>query len=278
MKIYLNNDLAEHRRGRFLTAQLNAVAMGDELPAGGVVLMIGKDFQALHDEAKEVYWQWCRRPGRTLLLLPPYVQGGLCKHLDWQLTFRAEPAELSGTPIADKVAAEVSYQLTGQDGECNRSAGHQWPDYSVNTRYVKQHSATGVFAATCLPLWSIALLDQSEVMRSWLSILHQLAGKPADARTAEVAEVEACALGRDDYGLMVCIYGWRIGDPEDLVQALQLQTVPVISLQANHIREAIPRLRSAGYLSDDGLSERGLLALQSSPYWGYAARLREEVA
>ena len=74
MKIFLQQQLASHRRGRFLCTQLNAEST-EMTPEAGLYLITGKDFQVLNDEQKTKLFQWSYRPGRTLLLLPPLDEG-----------------------------------------------------------------------------------------------------------------------------------------------------------------------------------------------------------
>lgn len=278
MIIMLHPKLSEHRRGRFFALQVDAVPMGEMLPDSGLLLMVGKDFQALDDSDRESYWQWCRSPGRTLLLLPSYTPGRLGEHCDWRLNYRSERPEPNGAVIADRLHDEVDYQLTGRDGEFDRAAGHQWPDFTVNTRYVKTYSASGVFAATCLPLWSIALMDESTALRDWLAELHRHAGEPNAGRGVDAATSTEPVLNPEDYGLMVCVHGWQTADAEQLIRTLNAQTVPIMDMNAEVVTASLDRLHAAGLLDAQGLSRYGLALLRSSPYWSYAVGLREESA
>jgi hypothetical protein len=278
MKVYLDEHLAEHRRGRFFASQLNAVDAGNAPPDDGLLLMIGKDFQTSDEATKEAWWQWCESPGRTLLLLPPFEPGALCRHLDWKLAFRTDAPEASTVPLVNKMLDEVSFEIKGQAGEFDRTLGHQWPDYSINTRYLKQHSATGVFSATCLPLWSIALLDAADALQQWLESLHQHAGKAPSDTADKTSEAGAQQLAPQDYSLLVCMYAWQTSNLDRLSAAMHSQPIPVVSLPEEEVADIATRLGTYGYLSDSGLSEQGVTALQSSPYWGYAEGLKEELA
>jgi hypothetical protein len=278
MMVFLDSKLAGHRRGRFLATALQAQGFGDALPESGVLLMIGKDLQASEGAHRDVLTSWCAGSGRTLLLLPPYAEGPVLAPLDWTIGFRDSVAEPVGQRVPDLLAEETAYVLYGRDGDCDRDAGHQWPDYSVNTRFSKAHSGSGVLAATCLPLWSITLLNEADAMGSWLRRLHRHAGLAVERRAMDAVVAGSTPLTAEALGLMVCLWGWQTGDPNGIFSALAAQTVPMFQLDRERVAALLPELRAAGYLDEQGLSTAGAAALRASPYWGFAVRLREELA
>ena len=75
MKVILDAALAARRRGRFLGSLLNAAPAMDGLPEGGLMLMDGRDFQGRNMDPGAALADWTKRPGRTLLLLPPFDPG-----------------------------------------------------------------------------------------------------------------------------------------------------------------------------------------------------------
>lgn len=277
MKVYLTSKLAGHRRGRFLAAQFQAQEVDDGLPEAGVLLLTGTDLQTSENAQRDTLIAWCDCPGRTLLMLPPYAKGQLLPSLDWMIEFRTSAPEPTGQRIPDLLAPETSYLLTGRNGDCDRAAGHQWPDFSVNTRYRKVHSGAGVFAATCLPLWSIALLNDAEAMGSWVHDLHRHAGAAATQPSPDDRVETAASLSTEALGLLVCLYGWRTGDPNRVLAALKAQPVPIFRLADARVAELLPGLEAGGLVAEQGLSEAGVTALRDSPFWGFAVRLREEL-
>ncbi|MGH2248828.1 hypothetical protein ACQ1Y8_15640, partial [Enterococcus faecalis] len=70
------------------------------------------------------------------------------------------------------------------------------------TRYVRKHSNSGLFAVTTLPLWSLNLLDHTEVLVDWLNWFVDHAGV-----TTPVAEekAELAAYLPDKYDLVVLL-------------------------------------------------------------------------
>ena len=278
MMVFLDSRLAGHRRGRFLAAALHAQGFGDTLPEGGVLLMIGRDLQASGDADRDALTAWCAAPGRTLLLLPPYDEGPVLASLDWTIGFRDAVAQPEGRRVPDLLAQETTYLLHGRDGDCDREAGHQWSDYSVNTRFSKAHSGSGVLAATCLPLWSITLLNEVAALDHWLRALHRHAGLAVEHRGAAAVVAGPAPLMPEALGVMVCLCGWQTGDPDVIFSALKAQPVPMFQLNRERVAELLPKLRAGGYLDEQGLSAAGVAALRASPYWGFAVRLREELS
>ncbi len=274
MNLYLESSLANHRHGRFFISQLDAKP-ADELPSRGLLLMHGKFFQGLDTSKQETWWQWASKPGCGLLLLPPYNAGAVFERLDWQLVIREDMASSNDGIIPNTVCAEVTLNLTGSDGEFDRSLGHQWTDYSVNTRYIKQHQGCGVFAATCLPLWSISLLDYAQDTLDWLDALLGLAGK-ASEDVAEAIQMPEVQLKPTDYTLMVCMQAWGVHTAEAISSALTRGSMSLISIPEVEVVEGISRLRLLGLIDDAGMTSVGLNILNESPYGRYVEHLKEE--
>lgn len=273
MRLFLEGRLAGHRRGRFLTSLLGPDGVSDTPSAPGLFMMIGKDFQFEQDDRRAVLTDWSTGPGCSLLLLPPYLEGALRPDLDWRFGFREHRPEPIGVPLPDLLVEEVTWLILGRDGDLDRAAGHRWADGSVNTRYLKAHSGSGVFAATCLPLWSIALLDEAGPISAWLGALHAHAGAAAD-RSPRLAPIgSARSLGKEALGLMVCLYGFGTADPERIMQRLASDPFPVVRLDRGDLAGLMSQLRGAGLVDQDGLTDAGIQALRNSPYWGFAERL-----
>nr|WP_298058283.1 hypothetical protein [uncultured Halomonas sp.] len=276
MNLYLDSALANHRHGRFFVSQLDAVP-ADERPNTGLLLMHGKAFQELNQQEQETWWQWVCQPGCALVLVPPFASGAVCGRLDWQITLRESTAKSNDGAIPCILAAEVNLSLDGNDGEFNRVLGHQWADYSVNTRYFKQHHGTGVFAATCLPLWSISLLDYAQETLEWLESLLEMAGT-AVAGDAAATEAKGIELEPTDYTLMVCMQAWGLHTLEEVSDALSQKGASLLSIPESDMIEGMARLSVLGLVNDAGLTEIGRGLLDESPYAPYVERLKEEAS
>lgn len=273
MKLYLEPALASHRHGRYFISQLNAEPM-DALPSDGMVLIHGKHFQGLEDQQQNRWLDWANRAGCALLLIPPFNAGLISKQLDWQIVF-ADAASSDDGQIPSAVAGEVVQRIEGADGDFDRNHGHQWTDFTINTRFNKQHFGSGVFVATCLPLWSISLLDLAEETIAWLSQLLALAGKPGE-NASGIHRDDPIELAPTDYTLLVCLSAWCLKSAEDVQLALDASETKLISLSEQALREGFTRLAALGYVDESGINELGESALAQSPYWIFAERLKEE--
>lgn len=272
MAIYLAGSLTQHRRGRFLHSLLGAQPE-EEIPQHGCVLMIGKDYQQL-EASKQTSWRkWCQLSGNTLVLIPPYKGGSIDGELDWQVQFTDTPSDVEGE-LSQLIADEVTQHIGAQQGLSDRSAGHYWGS-NFNTRYFRVHSASGVFAATCLPLWSISLLDKAQVVKSWLDELIALAGEAgviSDNTCCDVIE-----LRPTDYSLLACVFAWQVSDVDSLTRHQSSLVVPIFNFSSDEAKQGFSRLTQGGYLEGNVLSDLGLESLKSSPYWSYAETLKEQV-
>ena len=274
MKLYLEPTLAGHRHGRFFISQLDA-APADDSPHSGLLLMHGKVFQEQDTSQQETWWEWASQPGCTLLLLPPYKSGEVFKRLDWLVATRESTPVSNDGIVPDTLCSEVTLSLTGNDGEFDRTLGHQWKDYTVNTRFIKQHHGTGVFAATTLPLWSISLLDHARETLDWLAGLMALAGH-ATADEATELGAKGAQLQPTDYTLMVCMQAWGLYTAESITSVLSQAEFALISIPELDVLEGMGRLRTLGLIDDNGLTDLGVDTLNESPYGHYVQVLKEE--
>ncbi len=272
MNVYLEASLAGQRRGRFLQGLLEA-SCTDGLPDSGCLLMLGEQFQQLASAQAE-WLRWAKQPGCVLLLLPPYQAGSVVDSLDWQVQYTRQPPVAANGVLPGLLAAEVMFALQGKQGGFEHHLGHEWEDHAVNTRYWKVHSNSGLMAATVLPLWSVSLLDQGTALKGWLGDLYQMAGKTAPPQV-EVAGQAAPVLLPHDFTVLVCCYAWQLATSVALQTRLQQASIPLFNFQGVDVGESFSRLIQVGLLDTAGLTDAGLVALQSSPYWPYATHLQE---
>ncbi|MGR5165963.1 hypothetical protein ACPV5L_02030 [Vibrio astriarenae] len=272
MIFYLALSLTNHRRGRFLSSLIEAEPVTETLPHQGCVLMLGKDFQQLDAENKREWRDWALLSGRTLMLLPPYSSGVVDEDIDWQIGF-SEAVPSVDSPLARLLETEVTQQIAGRQGVCERSQGHLWGASAANTRYLKHHAASGVFAVTCLPLWSISLIDETELVQEWFAFFDRLAGTPDAIETD--ADNEPTQLVATDYSIMACIYAWQAISVSELNAYLSNQVFPVFQFTGNEMDEGFSRLLAIGYVNESGLTTEGLETLKDSAYWLYAEQLKD---
>lgn len=275
MKFHLALSLKDHRRGRFLSSLLEAQPLTETLPHEGCVLMIGKDFQQLTTDEKQIWWEWVQLSGHVLMLLPPYNSGLVDEKLDWQVKFTelVSPLESSLTQL---LGSEVTQELSAKQGVSDRKLGHYWGTSAFNTRYDKHHAASGVFAATCLPLWSISLLDNSDLLLEWFTLFEQLAGTPNSIESKPTEE--QVQLQNIDYSILACILAWNVISANQLMGHLAGQAFPIFQFLPFEVEAGFERLIAVGYIDTKGLTSPGLEALKNSAYWLYAEQLKEQSA
>ena len=175
--VWLLGILATHARGKVLIEAIDASVAHVLPPEYGLCMAFGSEFQE-HDEESQREWvRWAEPAGRTLLLIPPFKMVETTIPVPWRI-YRAQKVEAEADKLAKLLASEVRYELTGTV-QIATDTGGQWKSGGINTGYCRKHPHAGLFAMTCLPLWSLMVLDHREILQSWLRALHGLAGEPA---------------------------------------------------------------------------------------------------
>ncbi|SFL93929.1 hypothetical protein SAMN05421863_100773 [Nitrosomonas communis] len=273
MKLYLTPELQAHRRGRFL-ASLLGISQSPEhgLPQTGFVLMTGEQLQASR-ESQEECAAWVRQPGCSLLLLPPYQEGSIFHFLDWVVELAPSIAvAVKRALLMSMLEGELTYRLRGVNGACTEDMPLGEP--TCHTRYWKGHSNSGLIAATTLPLWSISLLDQAALVHDFLAKIERHCGLPSV--TTEETKPQEDAIRPEDVTVLVCSYGFNVATAEGLLSRLKTYAVPLLNLANFDLPESMVRLRNAGLINDNGLTEQGLAHLMGCKYWAFAENLRNE--
>lgn len=264
--IFLHGALATHRRGRILQEALAAVAT-TELPDGrAAILAFADGFQGADDGEQARLIEWTRAPGHLLLLLPPFAVASSERPVFWR-TERMEFPPRGGEGLAKVLASEVSYRLTGKL-QTPAVPGATWGDLSVCVGAYRLHPAAGLFAVTCLPLWSLAVLDVPEELRSWLGNLVALAGEGQAAPTPAAA-----VLQPDHFGFLVFLLGQPLTDEEEVVAALQ--SSPVFRFSTEKARSLLKELREQGLVLGVTPTTEAYDLVMQSPYAPYVSALRE---
>jgi hypothetical protein len=277
--LYLAGSLATHRRSRILVQLLDAELAGDLLPEKGMCLMFGQEYQQAKHEKQKKWQEWCKQPGRTLLLIPPFQAGQVGEGVDWSLAFSGDDLKAEKNSVAQMVASEVTFLLQSKFPVFDRTPGHhlnhQWTDYTFNTLFNKRHSGSGVFCATTLPLWSISLMDAGDKLRKWLGRLHEHAGNASESKGGVEDKAVFNILEPQDYSVLSCVYAWQTTTPKALAEKLGSQIVPLFSFDLDWLTTSYNRLEKAGALQKGALTELGLAQLQECPWWGHAQQMKE---
>lgn len=277
MSLYLSAALASNRKGRFL----QTVAGVDPLtkdwmsspPASGLLLVQAEELT----DAKTMQglYHWAMQAGCAALVINPKPEqlpllAQLPSPMDWQLVPAALTMQEPG--LTALLSSETDQAIAGFSGSADRHQ-HQARDV-VHTRYIRKHSNSGLLAFTTLPLWSLTLLDHSEILVSWLNWFVDHAG---------IAKriIEPKALSTD-----------YTPDKHDLVVLLLLYAGSGMSLQAlsehNTVKlmfdvnslDIVKRgeiLQQHDFIDEAGITATGKTCLQASQHWAYALLLSEQL-
>lgn len=255
--------LAGHRRGRILNDAVGATGATELPEEPGLLMMSGDEFQTIEEPEQERLLAWSREPAHVLLLLPPYSETAIAKPTEWSAKRRSTRAS-GGTDLAELLADEVKFELRGRLAE-TPLPGASWADMSLCTGYQRNHVTAGAFVATCLPIWSLTVLDRNELLRGWLLEVAALGGEPV-ARE-ELAEIPF-ELTPDHFALMIHLLSGAFSTEEAAIASLS--TSRIFAIDPEHARQRLAELVAQGIASGSRLTEAGMEALQASPYAPYA--------
>lgn len=264
--IWTFGKLAHQRRGKILLESTQAVStdkLGDKT---GVVLAFGHDYQEIPTKAQEEWVQWTQEPGRTLLLVPPFISG-VCQYpISWEIKPFESVQLPAGSILKNTLAKEVRYELCGRL-QIAKEVESVWADDRVHTGFFRKHPHSGIFAVTCLPLWSMTFLDNKKELIQWLGQLHQLAGNP----TAKAETPSAFELRLEHYTILLHTASGPFSSKKETLIAFAAS--PVFQLDLELAAQAFDELEQQGFLVAGAITQPGMDALANSPYAAYANAL-----
>jgi hypothetical protein len=264
--VLLHGTLATHRRGQVLKEALSA-APAQRLPDGrAIVLAFADGFQAAEPEEKSRLIEWTRAPGHLLLLVPPFGRTQCDRPVAWRAE-RIDRAPQGGEGLAKVLAPEVAYRLTG-NLQTPSVPGATWSDLSVCIGAYRLHPAAGSFVVTCLPIWSLAVLDAAPQVEEWLVRLADLAGDVRVAQTSEPA-----ALQPDLYGFLVFLLSQSFTNEEQAIAGLNSSTI--FSFSSENGRSLLRELNERGLVVGAAPTTQAYELVMQSPYAPYVSAVRE---
>ncbi len=269
--VYLTGTLAEHRRGRILKSTLDAQSTNVLPNESGVGLLFGSDFQEGSKEIQQAWFTWSQEPGRTLLLIPPFKSISCTIPVDWEAMRRANPASMQGNPFLQSLATEVQFEFKGQFQAAQPNG--IWDDRSFCTLYYRKHPHSGIFALTCLPLWSLLVLDRAPEFQEWLKAFHGLAGT---APTPSENRIKAQSVGfrPQPFHFTLLLHLLTRHFPNELSALEALQVSPIFQhINAEIAAAGLRDLQTNGLIRGVILTQAGRSLLASSPYEIYAQEL-----
>jgi len=165
------------------------------------------------------------------------------------------------------LAGEVTYRLEGKL-QTPSLPGATWSDLSLCVGIYRLHPAAGLFAVTCLPIWSLAVLDAPEEAQRWLASLVTLAGE-----AKPVAPAAETPLSADHYGLLVFLLSRRFEGEEQALAALHAS--PVFRIAPERALSLLQDLRVRGLVIDAIPTTGAAELVMQSPYSSFVSALRE---
>jgi hypothetical protein len=173
--------------------------------------------------------------------------------------------------LAKLLAPELKYEMS-TDMQPAKLIDGEWNRGGVNTAYYKKHPNSGVFAVTCLPVWSLSVLDHGKQLTSWIQELHSLAG--GAIKNDETIPVDPTFQpAHEHFALMLHLASgpWKSG--ESALRALKGSVV--LTLPEEQAKSCLAELEENGIADNGALTQRGKELLRSSPYAAYAGTLEK---
>lgn len=264
--VLLHGPLATHRRGKVLQEVL-AATPAQQLPGGrAIVVAFADGFQAAEAEEQTRLIEWTRASGHLFLLVPPFATTTCERPVSWRAE-RVDIAPRGGEGIAKILASDVTHRLTG-NLQTPAVPGATWTDLSVCVGTYRLHPAAGLFAVTCLPIWSLAALDAVREVETWLTCLVDLAGDVQAARAPEPV-----ALQPDHYGFLVFLLSRTFKDEDQALAGLRSSSI--FSFSVDRGRSLLKELRERGLVVGTLPTAEALALVMQSPYAPYVSAARE---
>ncbi|MGA7934764.1 MAG: hypothetical protein WCA35_14565 [Kovacikia sp.] len=267
-QVWLGGSLANHRRGRILKATVKAQPSQEVPDKNGICLLFGSDYQEATEAAQRAWLTWSQEPGRVLLLLPPFKSMECKLPVEWKAQRRQTLVSSKEHAFLDALAPEVQYELEGQL-QIAQSIGGTWDDQSLCTVYYRKHPHSGVFAITCLPLWSLVVLDWVPALQEWLGNLSELG--PAISVESQPSSEPAFLPSPEHFTVLLHLLTAHFDSAKDALEALQ--NSPIFSLDPTQAAQCLQELQTQGLVSEAHPTNFGRQTLLESPYAPYAKEL-----
>ena len=265
--IWLIGTLANHRRSRILQDVLSAKTTEKDLPESGIYLLFGKDFQEAEEARQKAWYDSAQKPNRMLLLVPPFKTVECSIPCQWSI-IRTSGSNLQQDLLLPKLLApEVLYELHGQLQIASQIGG-QWNNLSINTAYYRQHPHSGIFAMTCLPLWSLAILDCQSQLHYWLEEFYSLVGQSPET---EIVEQKYFAPKAEHFTVLLHLLTQNFTDQTVALVALENSSIFSIDLQV--AQSCLTELEFQGFVVEANITTKGKDLIRQSPYSVYADAL-----
>jgi hypothetical protein len=271
--IQIIGKLAAHPRGKRLHQMLES-SVGEALPEGdGVVLAMGSDYQNRSLAEQRTWLEWAARPGRTLLLLPPFRTGVRHEPNDWEIMPLESPPKFASSEnaVLRLTAGETSAAIKrGLLPPASPAIG-TGSSPQLNGLH-RRHPDSGLFAVTTIPIWSLALADSPIAVKEWLAAWLSMSGQPV------AVEAKSAGTGFEPtqlhFALLLHLLSGEYSSRQAALEALAWSEV--FDLSDNDAPRLLGELENAGLAVNGSATSTGKQALLDSPYREYAIALSHQ--
>lgn len=267
--ILLGESLSSHRRGRILTTAVNAQPSPDIPSEESLCLLFGSDFQSASEETQIRWFNWSQQPGRVLLLIPPFKSLSCNLPTEWNIQRRQVAPSIQEKGLVQALSSEVRFELEGQLQVPTQLTG-QWDDQTLCTAFYRQHPHSGVFAITCLPLWSLVILDWVPDLKQWLSDLYGLAQR-VEGAIAPSTEPNTFAPSLTHFTVLLHLLTDNFKSDSEALEALKTSTL--LSLEPTQAAQCLQELNTHNLVNKATITAAGRQLLRQSQYAFYAEEL-----
>jgi hypothetical protein len=261
--VFTFSELAAHARGKTLAISFGAEAT-TELPASGTLIVFGKEFQGDQGMATQLS-QWTHRPGRLVILCPPFARQGCVVPIRWHAK-RFGPVAGGDTKLSHILASERQHHFEGSLLPLERIGG------AVTMAGWRKHPAAGLLTLTSLPLWSLTSLEHEPACTTWLDALIAQAGQSQPETEVTVDASEQPDLEPHDWAMLLHHCTGPFEDREDSLRALDHSTY--FYVEEPEARKRLDELTRRGLVNDRALTDAGEALINASTYAVYASEFR----
>lgn len=262
--LWMVGTIAQHTRSRILKQAAGFAAVEVQPTELGLCAMFGSDFQEGSEDFQTEWLSWSQKPGRVLLLIPPFKITICNVPTEWEIT-HGQGVKSSTDLLASFLVKEVRYALHGKLKIPTQPIG-QWEDFTIHTGYYHKHPNAGIFVVSCLPIWSLSVLDKKELLKNWLKEIYDLSGKPE-----QIIEENAFIPNNDHFTAMLHLL---TGDYQDCEMAIGAATAsPWFSIRPEVLEKSLNELTEQGLIKGSNLTELGHKVLYQSNFAIYAEEL-----
>jgi len=264
---HLIGKLVESPRGKRLERGLSGIPAPEPPEALGLGLATGQDYQTRTPAEQRRWLAWAARPGCALLLIPPFHTAVRHEPNAWEV------GRLDKPPILDHAAHPVLRLTQPEINLCLARGLAQTMSPAIEagcpsqlSGLFRKHPDSGIFGATTVPLWSVALADHVAALTEWLSAWVTLAGRPADL--AAPAAPRSFEPTQRHISVLLYLASGKFANRAAALEALAWNDT--FQFEDADVAALLDDLQAAGLAAGGALTQGGRRTLLESDFRPYA--------